>query len=247
MLKLSTLVPLVTLICVLTVGSAPVQASDSWFDKAKSILGLGDDEVEALTDAQIGEGLKEALSVGTESVLAKLGQVGGFANDSNLQIGLPDSLAQVSKALEKVGLGQYTADLEAKLNEAAEKAVPQAKPLLLKAIKDMKLEDIQGLYKGEDDALTRYFEKTMSGPIGEAMKPVIEQSLGDVGAAKLYQQALDKYHSIPLMPKIDGDLTQWVNAEAIKGIFANLAKEEAAIRNDPVKQSTELLKKLFGG
>jgi len=38
-----------------------------------------------------------------------------------------------------------------------------------------------------------------------------------------------------------------VVSEAMNGIFHYVAREEAAIRADPAKRTTELLQKVFGG
>jgi hypothetical protein len=42
-------------------------------------------------------------------------------------------------------------------------------------------------------------------------------------------------------------LNSYVVEKGMDGIFHYMAKEEAAIRRDPAKRSTELLRKVFGG
>ena len=48
------------------------------------------------------------------------------------------------------------------------------------------------------------------------------------------------------MPDIKSDLTNHVIQKGMDGIFYYIAKEEASIRTDPAKQTTNLLKKVFG-
>ena len=232
-------------LCSLLIFS-PAQAEDNWWEKAKKLLsGEADVTQLALSDEQIGKALKQALSVGSESVITSLQQSGAFANNPNLHIDLPPALATAGKLLDKIGMGQWTDELEAKLNEAAEQAIPAAGPIISKAINNLTLVDIQSIYNGESDAATQYFKKQMSGSIAQAMDPIVKQSLADVGALTVYDKVISEYQSIPFVPDISNDLTELVKAQAIAGIFEYLAKEEAAIRENPAKRTTELLKKVF--
>lgn len=223
-----------------------VQAQESWWDKIKKELKV-EDQVSALpvNNEQIEKALKQALSVGSETVVKTLQRQGAFADNPNLRIKLPSSLAKVDKALSKVGLGQWTGELEAKLNEAAEQAVPAAGPILLDAIDNLTLEDVMSIYQGENDAATQYFKTQMSQPILTAIEPIIRSKLENVGALKLYDQIIAKYQSIPFMPDASSDLVALVQNEALASIFNYLAKEEAAIRENPQKRTTDLLKQVF--
>jgi hypothetical protein len=78
------------------------------------------------------------------------------------------------------------------------------------------------------------------------MKPVVDESLSQVGAIKAYDQAMGQYRNIPFVPNVKADLTNHVLDGALKGIFHYLAVEEAAIRKEPVKRTTDILKKVFG-
>ena len=55
-----------------------------------------------------------------------------------------------------------------------------------------------------------------------------------------------RYKDIPFVPDIKADLTNYVVGKAIDGVFLYLGREEAAIRENPAKRTTELLKKVFG-
>ncbi|MBA6390287.1 DUF4197 domain-containing protein [Colwellia sp. BRX10-3] len=237
-------ISVITLCSILLLS--PAIAQDSWWDKAKKLLS-GEDNVTqlVLSDEQIAKALKQALSVGSESVIKTLQQSGAFADNPNLHIDLPPALASAGKILDKIGMGQWTDELEAKLNEAAEKAIPAAGPIISNAINNLTLVDIQTIYNGESDAATQYFKAQMSGPIAQAMDPIIKQSLADVGALTLYDKIISEYQSLPFVPDISSDLIELVKTQALSGIFEYLAKEEAAIRENPEKRTTELLKKVF--
>ena len=225
----------------------PNNAQADWWDQIKKLLGDNEQIMQlALNDEQVAKALKQALSVGSASVIEALQQNGAFANNPNLHINLPPSLARVGKVLDKIGLGQWTNELEAKLNEAAEQAIPAAGPILLTAINNLTIQDIQAIYQGKNDAATQYFKSQMSEPIAQALEPIIKENLDKVEALKLYDDIMSKYQSLPFVPNVSNNLVALVKTEAMTAMFAYLAKEEAAIRNNPEKRTTELLKQVFG-
>lgn len=200
-----------------------------------------------LSDQDIAEGLKEALKVGSERVVAQVGKSNGYLNDKSIHIELPANIQKVHDTLSKVGLGKHTKELEVKMNRAAEVAAPKAKQLFWVAIKEMRWQDVQAIYKGNDDAATQYFKSKMTPELKKMMRPVIDDALADVGVVKTYNKVLTEYEKIPFMPKVQFDLTGYVMDKGIHGIFFYLAKEEAQIRKDPLKRTTEILKRVFGG
>lgn len=199
-----------------------------------------------LTEKDIAAGLKEALIISSERVVAQLGKNNGYLNDNAVHIPLPDNLQKVHGTLKRMGLEKYTVELEIKMNRAAEVAVPKVKKLFVAAIKEMRWQDVESIYKGKNDAATQYFKKKMTPALKRMMRPVIHQTLSEVGVVKLYRQAISKYHSISFAPKIKNDLTDYVMQKSISGLFYYLANEEAAIRNNPAKRTTKLLKRMFG-
>ncbi len=225
-----------------------VLAEGKWWQKAINIFKSQkvNRTSDNLSSDEIGAAFKEALRIGSETVVEKLGAVNGFNADSNVRIPLPNELSKVKKMLSKLGMSQLVDDLEVKLNRAAEAATPKAKELFKQSIKEMTFDDIMGIYKGSEDSATEYFKEKMSQSLSSEMHPIVEQSLSNVGAIKAYSNVMDKYNKLPFVPDIDTNLTDHVVQKAMDGIFSYLAKEESAIRNDPVKQTTDLLKKVFG-
>lgn len=234
---------------IMFVSTLPADADTGWLDSAKKLWGEyggASSESGALSDGEIAAGLKEALSVGTDRVVSQLGAVNGFNTDPSIHIPLPDSLKTVQSTLNKVGMSGTMDDLELRLNRAAEAATPKAKKLFLASIRDMTLEDVRQIYEGPDDAATRYFQARMSRPLAQEMMPIVDDSLSEVGAIKAYDDAMKRYEAIPFVPDVKADLTGYVVDRGMQGIFYYLAKEEAAIRRDPLKRTSELLEKVFG-
>lgn len=214
-----------------------------WLDSGKSLV--QDLTKKPLSEQDIAAGLKQALTIGSERVVSQLGKKDGYLKDKAIHIALPDKLQKAHKTLNKFGMGRYTKELEIKMNRAAEIAAPKAKKLFFSAIKNMRWQDVKSIYKGKDDAATQYFKKKMTPSLKQMMKPVIKQTLAEAGAVQAYEKVTKRYNSIPFVKKIKYDLTGYVMDKGINGMFYYLAKEEAAIRKDPVKRTTALLKRLF--
>ncbi len=183
--------------------------------------------------------------MGSGNVVKQLGTTDGFNTDSNIHIPLPPSLDEVKSMLAKVGMSSLFEDLESKLNRAAEVATPKAKQLFLDSISKMTFQDVKQIYEGPDDAATQYFKGKMTPDLAAEMKPVIENSLSEVGAVRAYDTMMEQYKTLPFVPDVKADLTKHVIEKGMDGIFYYVAKEEAAIRQNPTKRTTELLKKVF--
>ncbi len=227
-------------------------AADGLLGKLKaSLMGnkprpVGAPITSALSVDEIGEGLKEALRVGTANAVAGLGQLDGFYADQVVHIPLPDNLRRPSKLLRKIGMGALARDLEEKLNRAAEVATPRAKAIFWQAIREMTLQDVMGIYNGPPDSATRYFQRKMTPALIAELRPVIETAMGEVGVVRAYDDFAGQYSKIPFVPDLKGDLIAHVLTGTLDGIFYYVAREEAAIRRDPVKRTTDILKKVFG-
>ncbi len=200
-----------------------------------------------LTEADIADGLREALRVGSERVVGTLGAEDGFNGRADVHIRLPKTLAKVQSTLARFGVGRVADELELRLNRAAEAAVPRAKQLFWDAIRDMTLQDARTILDGAEDSATLYFRGKMTAPLTAEMKPIVDQELANVGAIRAYDDMMRQYRSFPFVTDAKSDLTGHVLERVVDGVFLYLAREEAAIRKDPVKRTTTLLKRVFAG
>ena len=232
-------------ICFVMLVGTPAFAG--WLEDGQKLLksleskGGGELSVE-----EIAGGLKDALKVGSGRVTEKLGRLDGFNGDARVHIPLPENLQNVRKVLKKIGRKKLADDLELRLNRAAETAVPEAKKILIDAIGRMSLKDAKKIYRGPDDAATNYFKEKTTASISKAMNPLISDSLSKVGAIKSYDRLIGKYRELPFVPDVKGNLAVYVTDKVLGAIFYYLADEEAKIRRDPAKRTTELLKRVFG-
>lgn len=242
--------PVLLVFCFLLLTPRSTFSID-WLKAGESLL-QGSSQTEnltlnGLTDDEIAAGIKDALKVGSWRVVSQLRVINGFNADPQIHIPLPQKFEMIRSMLRDLDKESMLDDLELKLNRAAEKATPQAKALFLQAIREMSIDNVRNIYKGPDDAATRYLQKRMSLPLAKAMRPVVSDSLSQVGAIQAYDDVMGEYQALPFAPDINADLTSYVVEKGMDGIFFYLAKEEAAIRQDPGKRTTEILQKVFGG
>jgi len=220
-------------------------------------IGSGSSSSTSLTNQQIDQGLKQALSVGAERAVEILGKSGGFLNDGSVRIPLPGALETVGKTLRSVGQGHYVDQFETTVNRAAEQAVPQTLDIVKKTVQGMTLEDVRGILNGGDDAATKFLRERAGGDLHQAIKPIIANATDQAGATSAYKNLVDQGGGAlgGLAGSLGGllgtsqpsslDLDEYVTGKTLDGLFLKLAAEEKAIRENPLARSTDLLKKVF--
>ena len=67
-----------------------------------------------------------------------------------------------------------------------------------------------------------------------------------MNATKYWTDLVTAYNKIPLVKKMNPNLTEYVTGKAIDGLFVMIAKEELKIRKDPMARTSDLLKRVFG-
>jgi hypothetical protein len=199
----------------------------------------------SLTNTDVINGLKEALTKGASLTSDKLSVANGFFGDAALKILMPDEAKQVEQTLRNMGLGKQVDDAILAMNRAAEDASKSAAPIFVDAIKNITITDGMNILKGSDTAATAYLHSKTVSPLTETFRPVIESSLQKVNATKYWKSVFSTYNMVSAK-KINPDLTAYVTERALSGLFLQLGKEETEIRKNPAARTTELLKKVFG-
>lgn len=194
---------------------------------------------------EIGNGLKQALEIGTGKSSDQLSAVNGFLKNAEVKILFPPEAQKAEKTLRGLGLNSLCDNVITSLNHAAEDAAVQAKPIFVAAIKQMTLKDVTNILLGNKDAATQYFKQTTTTQLSGKFKPVIQVSLNKVGATKYYTDAAQAYNKVPFVSKINPDISDYVTQKAIDGLFIEIAKEELNIRQNLGARSTPLLQKVF--
>ncbi|NAS11177.1 DUF4197 domain-containing protein [Poritiphilus flavus] len=198
-----------------------------------------------ITNAEIANGLREALQMGIDKQVSKLTAVDGFYKNQLVKILLPEELQKVDKTLRDIGLGKLADEGLLLLNRAAEKAVGEATPIFVDAVKGITFNDARNILLGTQDAATQYLSGKTRDPLYARFNPVIQSSFKKVGADQVWSKLITRYNTIPLVKPVNPDLTDYVTTEALKGVFTMIAVEEKAIRDQVSSRTTTLLQRVF--
>ncbi|MFN0313766.1 MAG: DUF4197 domain-containing protein [Burkholderiales bacterium] len=202
--------------------------------------------LEDLTSTETGNGLKEALLQGASKAVAQIGTLDGFFANPKIKIPLPENFKKADTLMRKMRMGKYSDELILTMNRAAESAVPEAKTLLTEAVKNMTIADAKTLLTGPDNAATQYFRTHTADALKAKFLPIVAQATQRVKLAQVYDKYAGKAASFGLLKPEQSNLNDYVTGKALDGLYATIAEEEKAIRANPVKQTGNLLKKVFG-
>jgi len=236
-------VGLLTLAWLCLAGCAEMQAQ-----MEAAGIDLGDVLVAGapLDASTVATGLKQALEVGTRRTTTTLSRPGAFGNDPVLRLSLPGELGRVAEVLRGVGFGAQVDALEDSMNRAAEEAAAQAVPVFTSAITQMTIADAFEILNGADDAATQYFQERTSETLRARFRPVATRAMQEVGLYGLYTEIVERYDQIPFTKPPAVDLEGYVADQTLTALFAEIAREEGRIREDPAARSTALLRRVFG-
>jgi hypothetical protein len=200
-----------------------------------------------LTESEIAEGLKAALSKGAETASQTLNKADGYNLNPKVHIPFPEDAQRVAVKLRELGYGKKVDEFEATLNRAAEHAAKEAATIFVNAIKQMSISDAKSILTGADTAATGFLRKTTYNPLNAAFSPHIKNALDSTSATKRWAEIAGIYNKIPFnKQKVDTDLVAYTTHKALKGVFIMVAEEELKIRKDPAARTSDILKKVFG-
>jgi hypothetical protein len=210
---------------------------------AKKLLNSGSS---GFTEKDAADAIKEALENGTNQSVKLVSIADGYWGNPEIKIPFPAEAKEMESKLRAIGMGKKVDEFNLSMNRAAEKAGNEAKTVFIAAIKGMTVKDAINIVRGENNAATMYLNKTTSPELNQKFQPIIKSALDNVSATKYWDDLVTAYNKIPLVKKMNPDLTGYVTGKAINGLFVMIAKEEIKIRKDPMARTSELLKKVFG-
>ncbi len=200
----------------------------------------------SLSNADAVGGLKDALTQGSAAAVSKLGVENGFLGNDKVKIPLPDALKRVESGLRMFGMQKQADELVTAMNRAAEQAVPEAKALLVGAVKNMSVQDAKGILTGGDTAATDYFRRTTSDQLTQKFLPIVTRVTSKVGLAEKYNNLAGQGAQLGLVDAKQAKIENYVTQKALDGLFLMIAEQEKAIRKDPIGAATGMAQKVFG-
>jgi Protein of unknown function (DUF4197) len=203
-------------------------------------------DLSGITNTDASAGLKEALNKGSVAAVAKLGVENGFLNNPKVKIPLPDGLKTARKAMKLLGKDAQFAQLETSINRAAEAAVPEAKTLLVAAVKDMSVADAKSILSGGNDSVTQFFKTKTQTPLAAKFLPIVRTATDKVGLAQQYNSLAGQAATFGVVKGEDAKIENYVTRKALDGLYLMIGEEEKSIRQNPLAYGSDILKKVFG-
>jgi len=191
-------------------------------------------------------GLKEAIIRSSQTAVARLGVENGFFGNDRVKIPLPPSLRRLEAVIRSIGMSPHADELVLRMNRAAEAAVPEAKTLLVDAVKKMSVQDAKGILTGGEDAATQYFKRTTSEALAKRFQPIVKKTMQKVKLAEKYDEIAASGAKLGLVKDEDAQLEDYVTRKALDGLFVVIAEEEKKVRQDPARAASAILRKVFG-
>ena len=199
-----------------------------------------------LSEADASMGVKTALERGALAAVGLLGQNDGFLKNPQVKIPLPGFLADAAKLLKFTGQQKRVDELVLAMNRAAEAAVPEAKILLVDAVKSMSVQDGLKIVQGGDTSVTQFFAGKTRAPVSVKFLPIVTQATEKVSLADRYNAVAGKVSNLGLVKKEDANIQSYVTRKALDGLYFVIGEEEKKIRRDPIGTGSDILRKVFG-
>ena len=203
-------------------------------------------QLDRLTQRDALAGLRAALEKGAHAAVATLGRADGFLANPQVKIPIPASLERTERMARRLGFGNEVDELVVAMNRAAEAAVPEARKLLLDAVKKMSARDAKAILTGGDTAATEYFRRTSHAALHDRFLPIVKSATEKVGVAQRYRDFARPAAALGLVKAEHADLDAYVTLKALDGLYLMLGEEEKKIRKDPVGTGSAILRKVFG-
>jgi hypothetical protein len=213
---------------------------------ATSLLGSRIANAATLNDADAASGIRVALERGAVAAVGLLGRPDGFLANPKVRIPLPGYLNDAAKLLRFAGQQQRVDDLVTAMNRAAEAAVPEAKALLVAAVKSISVGDARRIVAGGDDSVTRFFADKTRAPLGDRFLPIVKRHTERVDLANRFNAVAGQAASFRFVKGDDANIDRYVTRKALDGLYLMIGEEEKKIRSDPVGTGSAILAKVFG-
>lgn len=233
-----------------------------------------EEEGSLVTDAEIIQGLKEALRVGTDSSVNIVSAMDGYYKDELIKIILPEEAEVVYNALEDpdagpildaAGVDDLVDDVVLGINRSAEYAADSVAPIFWDAIVSITIADGKEILYGADNAATVYLQTKTNDQIKGLFKPILQEWLDKplfkkststndlwVTLTTTYNDAANSIagqvagiNAIPDESTTEDYLADHSTQKALDGLFLKVADEEKRIRENPWERVTEILEKVF--
>lgn len=201
----------------------------------------------SLSQAEITDGLKNALNYGIETAVKSTSQTDGFWKNSLIKLPFPEDAIKVRETAMKFGLQKQVDEFELTLNKAAEEASKEALSIFLKSIKSLSIVDGMKLLNGEQNAATNFLKNATTSELTLAFSPIVKNAISKVKLTNYWEPLTSKYNKVNKFTggkPVTTDLNKYVTEKAISGLFKLIELEEIKLRSNPSIQLTTTTKEI---
>jgi len=203
----------------------------------------------ALTQGEAAAGIRAALNNGIGQAIATTGRLDGFLGDDLIRIPLPGFMQDLQQTLRPLGASGLLDELQTQLNRGAEKAVPVAKDIFVDAVSSLSINDAINIVQGPDNAATSFLQQQTTPRLTQLFSPIMNNALQETGALRAVDQVSNRLANVPFAPQLGADAKTNLVSHGVdyglQGMFAYIGKEEKAIRDNPAKRTSEILRRVF--
>lgn len=200
-----------------------------------------------LSQQEAALGISEALGVAAAASTDRLGRVNGFFGDARVRIPLPEQFAGWRRGLSAIGLGGPFDELERGINRAAEETMPEAGRIFLDAILDLTIRDAISILRGGDRAATAFLRDRTGTRLTRLITPPMRAALDASGVFRIIDLIAAQVRMRRQARTLRTDVTEFAVVKALDGVFFYIGEEEAAIRRDPLRRTSDILRRVYGG
>jgi hypothetical protein len=197
------------------------------------------------TEVELTQALKDALSLSVVRAIARASALDGFYADLAIRIEPPGNSTTMQKRLREIGLGPRLDRSTGQMNRIAEDAAGKARPVFIKSITALDIDDPYDLLQGNDDASTNLLRDEALDDLYRGFRPIIDAALQASNAEQYYLRIVERHNALPLSFDIDADLGEHLTRKTIDGLLFLMAQEEARIRGIPSARSTQQIHRVF--
>jgi hypothetical protein len=236
-------------ICLADLTLANISQADSIGSKIeKQLLKKQNNGNNNISQSDASGGIKEALAQGVKRAITQLGREDGFNKDPLVRILVPKQLQKIADLSRQLGAGKKVDQFELSMNRAAEKAIPAAADIFADAVRQMTVQDAINIVRGNEDAGTQFFRRVTEEKLRAKFMPIVTDATAKTGVTQRYKEMSGKNSGITKL--LGGgesiDLDRYVTDKSMDGLYHYVAEQEKDIRKNPLNQSSDLLRRVFG-
>jgi hypothetical protein len=193
-----------------------------------------------LNEADAAAAIRQLLQIGTRDGSL----TGAFKKETILSTIFPESVANVLKTLNQLGLTNEIDRFTTTLGTAAEKTAERSVPIFVSGIQQMSLTDAMSIIKNGGTSATDYLRSSVGPNLRKSITPVMQTALDEYKLNEQWNQLIKPVKAI-VGNKLNIDLANLMAGIVSEKMFQKIAEKEQEIRNNASARSTTLLQKVF--